>query len=68
MSGREVEAFLCKSDSARKSQQYFLKDGSNDTVLKRGPGCNVVQRRCFIIDQEKLNENALEQIRDGKLL
>lgn len=62
---KDVEAFLCNSNHARKSQQYFMKDDCDDTILKKGSGagCNRIQHRCFIISQDIINESALEQIR-----
>ena len=43
-SRQDVEAFLLQSKFSKKSQQYFLSSESNDTVIRRGPGCNITHQ------------------------
>ena len=62
---KDIEAYLLQSKISKKSQQYFLSADSNDTVLRRGPGCNITQRRCFIVSQNEIEVDALDRIRNG---
>ena len=65
-SRQDVEAFLLQCKFSKKSQQYFLNSESNDTVIRRGPGCNITQPRCFIVSQSNVDADALNRIRNGK--
>ena len=68
MSCKDVESFLRMHNKSRKSQQYFLSESSSDTMIKRGLGCNLTQRRCFIIDQTTIDEEYLENIKNGTII
>ena len=44
VSSKDVRLFLCQHKKSKRSQQYFLRDDSSDSTLKRGLGCNITQR------------------------